>query len=65
MDSATKVKTIVGIMLFGVWVGLVVARLTPVEPLVEVIKIALTGLAAHTLISPSPSTGDTSNEKTS
>ena len=48
--NATLVKTVAGAVLLAAWVFLVAEGKAEVAPLVDFIKYALGGLAAHTLM---------------
>jgi hypothetical protein len=47
-------KALVGMVLLGVWVGLVVAQVPHAEDIISGIKMSLTGLATHYLTTFSP-----------
>ncbi|WP_175786335.1 hypothetical protein [Burkholderia cenocepacia] len=47
MNRATWMKFIAGVLLFGTWLGLVLARLAPAPALVDAIGYALVGLGIY------------------
>ncbi|WP_174429498.1 hypothetical protein [Burkholderia metallica] len=47
MNRATWMKFIAGVLLFGTWLGLVLARLTPAPALIDAIGYALVGLGIY------------------
>lgn len=47
MNSATWVKFLAGILLFGAWLTLVLMRIVPPGPLVDAIGYALVGLGIY------------------
>lgn len=55
-------KALVGILLLGVWVGLVVAQVPHAEDIISGIKMALTGLATHYLTTFAPSQQTTATD---
>lgn len=47
MTRATWMKFVAGVLLFGTWLGLVLAHLTPAPALVDAIGYALVGLGIY------------------
>jgi hypothetical protein len=47
MNSATWVKFLAGVLLFGAWLALVLMRIVPPGPLVDAIGYALVGLGIY------------------
>lgn len=52
--NSNLMKFIAGMIGLGVWVWMAVIKLTPVEPLIDLLKVALGGLVTHMLTTNEP-----------